>query len=72
MNNADESIHPTMKQCGDIAESTGGLTKREYFAAMAMQSMLARFGDTEMDAIKSRSYIMADKMLTDDTTEDVE
>ena len=51
-----------------------GLTKREFFAAMAMQGLLTRLpqrhgGETDLgviesDRIASESVIMADKLIT--------
>lgn len=39
MNNSDMPAMPSMLKAGDIARSEGGLTKREYFAGLAMQSI---------------------------------
>jgi hypothetical protein len=41
MNNADMPAMPALLKCGDAAKSEGGLTKREYFAGLAMQAMLS-------------------------------
>ncbi len=41
MRNADMPAYPHLLKAGEVAKSEGGLTKREYFAAMAMQGLLA-------------------------------
>lgn len=43
MKNANELIHPilTQKYEDGSCENKGGLTKREYFAGLAMQGLLA-------------------------------
>lgn len=41
MKNADMPAHPSTMRAGDVEKSEGGLTKREHFAAMAMQGILA-------------------------------
>ncbi len=35
--NPNEGIHPFLIKVGEIVQSSDGLTKREYFAALAMQ-----------------------------------
>ena len=44
-----------------------GMTLRDYFAAMAMQSMNARpdYADTPADAIALDAYALADAMLAE-------
>jgi len=41
---------------------TGGISIRDYFAARAMQGMLAN-GETNIAALIQAAYIMADAML---------
>jgi hypothetical protein len=40
-----------------------GLTKREYFAAMAMQGMLAKYGTDYQSQHAKESVYMADTLL---------
>ena len=45
-----EHVFPQALQAGDLAQAIGGMTLRDYFAAQAMQGMLAvpddqRYGD---------------------------
>lgn len=51
MNNADMPAMPTEKKVGDATYTSDGLTKREHFAAMAMQGLIHR---------ASRGYSIAD------------
>lgn len=49
MTNPDELINPVLTSLEDterrfLAEMNGGLTKREYFAALAMQALINRAG----------------------------
>jgi hypothetical protein len=76
MKNCKQPINPTPIAGGDnsvisaydatsVQKFYSGLTKREYFAALAMQGLLARYGD-EVDrdnfiSIKSIEY--ADNLL---------
>lgn len=41
MNNSDKPIHPIIRSVSDVALESG-LTKREYFAAMAMQAIVTK------------------------------
>lgn len=41
MKNSDMPIHGETVRAGDAMRKTGGLTKREYFAGLAMQGLLA-------------------------------
>lgn len=36
-----DCVFPQSNSVGDIVSSTGGISKREYFAAMAMQGYIA-------------------------------
>lgn len=56
MTNANDSafpLHPKIDMCKKSSSSFQGLTKREYFIAIAMQGLLA--ADTEF--CKSEEYI---------------
>jgi hypothetical protein len=44
-------------------EATYGMTLRDYFAAKAMQSVIARGDDTNRPGMAEWSYAMADAML---------
>lgn len=47
--------------------SYGGLTKREYFAAMALQGLLASgyLNDYDTDRVVADAVLMADKTITE-------
>ena len=50
----------------DLADNEHGLTMRDYFAAKAMQGMLAActgWSDAEQQRLSKCSYKMADEML---------
>ena len=57
MKNADRPAYPLQLQEGESSELIGklgnadGLTKREYFAAMAMQGILVNMGRNRFDSI---------------------
>ena len=57
MKNSDKPAYPSQLQEGESSELTGklgnadGLTKREYFAAMAMQGILVNMGRNRFDSI---------------------
>ena len=42
-----------------------GITKREYFAAMAMQGMLSYIGSLHYESISERAFTIADAMLAE-------
>lgn len=42
-----------------------GITKREYFAAMAMQGMLSYIGSLHYESISERAYQIADAMIAE-------
>ena len=48
--------------CGGIVPH-GGMTLRDYFAAKAMQGLLARTSTSNGDVIVKDSYALADAML---------
>jgi len=47
MKNSEQAIHPIQR---DTMPSLSGLTKREYFAGLAMQGMLANKDANTFDA----------------------
>ena len=55
--NADASVYGESKRAGDVEERKGGLSKREHFAAMAMQGIVASkyYGEHSTDNIKTRT-----------------
>ena len=59
-----EYAFPQSLQAGDRAQSTGGLTLRDYFAAQAMSYFLQNSVGTLEDDAKS-AYAMADAMLAE-------
>lgn len=63
MTKAKDLINPTYSQSG--VELNKGLTKREYFAAMAMQGMLASANNTLFDyeTIATHSVKHADALI---------
>ena len=70
MNNADRPANPTSPNGSDpewAAAVTGGLTKREHFAGLAMQGILAKYGpDNQNDATTARDAIShADALLAE-------
>ena len=54
-----------LQQVGDVAMRDGGLSIRDYFAAKAMQGMIANYGylRSEVDVIAESAYDCADAML---------
>ena len=80
MNNADKPISPIFASDGFPIGATDtkqgeliGLTKREYFAAMAMEGLLARtpdrqemdLGILEAERIAQESVYIAQKLLAE-------
>lgn len=69
MKNADRSAMPLQivghgNDCFSVAHSEyGGLTKREYFAAMAMQGLLAQNGYDRFDSLAIDAVQQADALL---------
>ena len=50
----------------EVADTMQGMTLRDYFAAKAMQGLLARMGNDKMnvhDVLAQRTYQIADAML---------
>jgi hypothetical protein len=82
MKNAEKAAFPLDKALNDVCGSTTnpcGLTKREYFAGLAMQSILPFYAsrngfgqkgldweskDGEPDAIADYAILMADALLS--------
>ena len=54
-----------LQQVGDVAMRDGGISIRDYFAAKAMQGMIASCGylRSEVDVIAESAYDCADAML---------
>ena len=65
MTNPNESANPVFLQNGLTYDSHVdiGLTKREYFAAMAMQGMLAKYGTDYQAQHAKESVYMADELI---------
>jgi len=57
MTNGNDSIHNSEQGTQD------GLTKREYFAAMAMQGMIAKYGTDYQPQHAKESVYMADELI---------
>ena len=62
------------KQAGELSVKTGGVTVRDYFAAKALQGMLAYPGDeqrgshhnnNDAEGVAQMSYAYADAMLAE-------
>lgn len=51
------------QQVMTVTYSYDGLTKREYFAAMAMQGLLAYKGDVIPDIVVEKAVLTADYLL---------
>ena len=64
MKNGDNSAMPIFSQdFGYISEGSTGLTKREYFAAMAMQGLLASNLVFEKGACAKNAVRYANELL---------
>ena len=61
MNNSDMPAMPCREMSTRAARI--GLTKREHFAAMAMQGFCSDSKDAEMSGIVKSSVMMADALL---------
>lgn len=52
------------EKCGDLSVRSGGLTMRDYFAAKAMQALIANPDNSgTFNFISKRAYAIADAML---------
>ena len=71
MRNADMPAMPLSLNPGEFAAdgmNVDGLTKREYFAAMAMQGLIASWGQhdvTDFGEIASDAVLAADALLAE-------
>jgi hypothetical protein len=68
MNNGDMPAMPNTEAVGDALLTTGGLTKREHIAAMAMQGILsnahfAEHGDNRPEILAASAVAQADGLL---------
>lgn len=59
--NANESAFPSHGSMGEVVQT--GLTKREYFAGLAMQGMVVKTGDERTIAFAAVAY--ADALLAE-------
>lgn len=65
------AVPPTVSKNGEIFHHTAyeppqyGMTLRDYFAAKAMQGLMARIGTHDVYLIAHDAYIMADAMLAE-------
>lgn len=68
---SDPPVFPTIVTVGSISKTEGGLTKRELFAAMAMQSILPEMAGLKNspniihEHIANLSVCMADALITE-------
>lgn len=60
-----EYAFPQAVQAGDVAQATGVLTLRDYFAAQAMQGMLAASENYPTPELANYAYQVADAMLAE-------
>ena len=64
MKNADKPINPVLIQSPSLQNETSlGLTKREYFAGLAMQGLLASNNGQSIDYLIHQSIKAADELL---------
>lgn len=67
MENSKETAFPMVVDATKHTEWHSGLTKREYFAAVAMQGLLANSNETIVNLMDSQkaeyAIIMSDKLL---------
>ena len=63
--NQDLPIYPqTIDMGNDSSISYFGLTKREYFAGLAMQGLVAKYGASNSDEITAKASLeFADELL---------
>lgn len=66
MNNSEKPAYPVQID-NEVDVHNYGLTKREYFAAMAMQGLITMFNGSEMEnkELVKRSISAADALLTE-------
>lgn len=68
MKNANMPINPTLELNGQglLEDTSYGLTKREYFAAMALQGLCAHSGDYHApEHLASDAVMFADAVLAE-------
>lgn len=58
-----DSVLPQSLAIGEVSQTLGGLTKRELYAAMAMQGLLANEDITTFSELASDAVSMADKLI---------
>ena len=65
MKNADKPINPIPEHFDKYQNENIGLTKREYFAGLAMQGMLANssLNNLKEETVAEISVLCADKLL---------
>lgn len=64
MTNANEPISAiVIENAMSGPDINYGLTKREYFAAMAMQGMIAKYGTDYQSSHAKESVYMADELM---------
>ena len=66
MNNGNNPVNGDFKQVGDVSIREGGLTKREHFAAIAMQGIVGNeflIRDKCDHSIARRALSIADALL---------
>lgn len=63
MTKADDFVNAEFKQAGERTLSTGGLTKREYFAAMALQGILASSSENTFEKDANWATKAADALI---------
>ena len=61
MNNADKPAMPIPR--GVYNDDTAGLTKREHFAGLAMQALLAKYGNENAEDCASYAVEYANALL---------
>lgn len=67
MNNSDMPAMPTEEKVGYVTHTSGGLTKREYFAGIAMGRVIAQDKNGVMgpDITAAAAVILADALLAE-------
>ena len=66
MTNGNESVFPDMQETPQFNHHTYGLSKREYFAAMAMQGLMANPATINVDGeylTANAAVKIADKLI---------
>lgn len=63
MTDGRESAFPEVREQPQFNYHTYGLTKREYFAAMALQGMIAKYGTDYQSGQAKECVYMADELI---------